>query len=243
MTPRHAAALSGTALLCLLAAPVAQATSITFDFTTLGTGVTSVLDPSSSPALAAQMGVSLRVTAVNRSAPTGNPPPNQFADIDVTYGTGGLGARVNGADNHELDSMGPDEALRFRILSLPGGVAALRLEEVVFTGLTISGPPPAAIEEFTLTIDNDSIIHTDITPSATSPWIVANDIASAADRTGSLNFRFQTHSDSPSENDSFRIASLTFELVPATVAEPAALGLFGLGLAGLGLAARRGGKR
>ncbi len=226
---RFSAAL---AVFCLFAAPAAAA-PVTFDFTTLGTGQTnSGLDLTSG-------GVDLRITAVNRSIDTGNPPPNQFPNIRVTYNGDGLGARVNAGDSTEFDSIGPDEALRFRITSLPTGVAALRLEQVVFFGLNVDGTPPASREEFTLTIDNDSIIHSDIRPGTTAPWLVASDIVDPALRTGALNFRFQLESSIGGDNDSFRISSLTFETVAFAVPAPGAIGLLVCGIACLGTLRRR----
>ena len=186
----------------------ASAASVVFDFTTLGAGQTNVLNVSSG-------GVDLRITAVNRSVNTGNPPPNQFPEIRVTFNAAGLGARVPGQDpNLALDSIGPDEALRFRVTGLPTGINALRLDEVVLANFDTS-------EEFTLTIDNDSIIYPDLSPAVTTPWLLATDIVDPALRTGSQNFRFQVASDIPAENDSFRISSLTFETV-TVIAEPRA---------------------
>ena len=207
-----------------LAGGPSLAAPVTFDFTGLGTGQSGQLNLTSG-------GVSLRVTAVNRSVNTGNPPPNQFQDINVTFNGNGLGARVNGADSADFDSMGPDEALRFRIMGLPSGVAALRLDEAVFFGLNISDPPPASQEEFTLTIDNDTIIHPDIRPSATTPWFLATDIPDPALRTGLLNFRFQLESAVPFDNDSFRISSLTFETIAAEVSAPGGAGMLCVALA------------
>lgn len=213
--------------LCLFAAPVAAA-PVTFDFTTLGTGQTnSGLNLTSG-------GVGLRISAVNRSVNTGNPPPNQYPDIRVTYNADGLGARASVSDSLEFDSVGPDEALRFRITGLPTGIAALRLEQVVFFGLDVDGTPESAREEFTLTIDNDSIIHSDIRPGTTAPWLVASDIVDPALRTGALNFRFQLASSVAGDNDSFRISSLTFETVTAQVPAPGAVALLICGIVCLG---------
>lgn len=218
--------------ICLLAVPAAAA-PVTFDFTTLGTGQTNTgLNLTSG-------GVDLRVSAVNRSVNTGNPPPNQFPNIRVTYDANGLGARVGPGDSPEFDSIGPDEGMRFRITGLPTGVAALRLEQVVFFGLNVDGTPVAAREEFTLTIDNDSIIHSDIRPGTTAPWLVASDIIDPALRTGALNFRFQLSSSIARDNDSFRISSLTFETVANQIPAPGAVGLLLCGLACLGAFRRR----